>query len=65
MLHLLLVISSILFTFIITLIALSGIKFYTLNAGVENAESDAKKLKILTLIAFVISCATAITIIFI
>jgi hypothetical protein len=56
MLHIILVIVAIVCQLILMLIAMSGIKFYTLNSQVESAPTDATRLKLITLGVFALAC---------
>jgi len=56
MLHIILVIVAVVCQLVLMLIALSGIKFYTLNSEVESASSDATRLKLITLGMFTLAC---------
>ena len=55
MLHVILVIVAIVCQLILMLVAMSGIKFYTLNSQVETASTDATWLKLITLGAFALA----------
>jgi DNA invertase Pin-like site-specific DNA recombinase len=56
MLHVILVIVAIVCQLVLMLVAMSGIKFYTLNSQVETASTDATRLKLITLGAFALAC---------
>jgi hypothetical protein len=58
MLHIILVIVAVLCMSLTTVIALSGIKFYTINTEIDTAPKDAFKLRVLTLISFAIACVS-------
>jgi hypothetical protein len=61
MVHIILAVAIILATWILSLIAFAGVKFYKLNSGVESADKDTTKLKVIivALTALVSSAAVA------
>jgi hypothetical protein len=56
MLHVILVIVAVVCQLVLMLVAMSGIKFYTLNSQVETASTDATRLKLITLGVFTLAC---------
>ena len=62
MMHIILISVVILCQIVLLLVALSGIKFYTLNSEVEAAPKDASKLKLITFSTFVLACLAAVAI---
>ena len=56
MLHIILVSVALLCQLFLLLIALAGIKFYTINSEVETASKDATKLKLITVGVFTLAC---------
>jgi hypothetical protein len=65
MIHIILVSLTLICILTLLVIALSGIKFYTLNSQIEGSEKDSFKLKLITIITSIIAIISTALVLFI